>query len=143
MSPLTSLLATDRHQIRPKLLPNVLGGLIAGLVSLTYCVSVAALIFTGSLSPFPQGVGSALISSAKFGAIVALCSSFPCAIAGLDANATDAISELPTTLYCRSRSHLQTMRQEHPQVVTVFEDFIIRFLVERLMYAHTDIEELL
>jgi hypothetical protein len=35
------------------------------------------------------------------------------------------------------------MRQEHPQVATAFEDFIIRRLFERLMYAHSEIEELL
>ncbi len=208
MSPLTSILATDRHQPPPKLLPNVLAGLTVGLVSLTYSVSFAALIFTDNLSPgFPQGVGSALITSAIVGAIVALCSSFPFAIAGPDSTATaaialmtaaitgeiqqsnggaerlfptvwmaialstcltgllfaavasgvtqiypqplvlpaihqtTAIAELPTTLYCLSKSQLQTMCQEHPQVVTVFEDFIIRFLIERLTYAHTDIEE--
>ena len=52
-------------------------------------MSFAALIFSGSLSPyFPQGVGSALISSAIAGTIVALRSSFPFAIAGPDSNAT-------------------------------------------------------
>jgi sulfate permease, SulP family len=56
---------------------------------------------------------------------------------------TAAIAELPTTLYCLSKSNLQTLRQEHPQVATVFEDFIIRLLVERLMYARTEVEELL
>jgi sulfate permease, SulP family len=93
MSPLTSILATDRQQTPPKLLPNVLAGLTVGLVSLTYSVSFAALIFTGNLSPgFPQGVGSALITSAIVGAIVALRSSFPFAIAGPDSTATAAIA---------------------------------------------------
>lgn len=93
MSPITSLLATDRQPIPPKLLPNVLAGLTVGLVSLTYSVSFAALIFTGNLSPgFPQGVGSALITSAIVGAIVALRSSFPFAIAGPDSTATAAIA---------------------------------------------------
>jgi sulfate permease, SulP family len=93
MSPLTSILAEDRQQPPPKLLPNVLAGLTVGLVSLTYSVSFAALIFTGNLSPqFPQGVGSALITSAIVGAIVALHSSFPFAIAGPDSTATAAIA---------------------------------------------------
>ena len=66
MPPLTSILTQDAQQPPPKLLPNVLAGLTVGLVSLTYSVSFAALIFTGSLSPgFPQGVGSALITSAN------------------------------------------------------------------------------
>jgi sulfate permease, SulP family len=73
----------------PKLLPNLSAGLAVGLVSLTYSVSFAALIFSGNLSPyFPQGVGSALISSVVVGTIVALRSSFPFAIAEPDANAT-------------------------------------------------------
>lgn len=93
MSPITSLLAKDRQPLPPKLLPNVLAGLTVGLVSLTYSVSFAALIFTGNLSPqFPQGIGSALISSAIVGAIVALRSSFPFAIAGPDSTATAAIA---------------------------------------------------
>jgi sulfate permease, SulP family len=93
MSPLTSILVKDAQQPPPKLLPNVLAGLTVGLVSLTYSVSFAALIFTGNLSPqFPQGVGSALITSAIVGAIVALRSSFPFAIAGPDSTATAAIA---------------------------------------------------
>ncbi len=81
----------------PSLLPNVLAGLAVGLVSLTYDMSFAALIFSGTLSPyFPQGVGNALISSVVVGTIVALRSSFPFAIAGPGANAT-AILALMTT----------------------------------------------
>jgi sulfate permease, SulP family len=90
---LISILATDRQQLPPKLLPNVLAVLTVGLVSLTYSVSFAALIFTGNLSPqFPQGVDSALITSAIVGAVVALHSSFPFAIAGTDSTATAVIA---------------------------------------------------
>jgi SulP family sulfate permease len=71
----------------PQLLPNLFAGLVTGLVSLTYSLSFAALIFSGSLSPFfPQGVGSALISSALAGIVVSLRSSFPFATAGPDSN---------------------------------------------------------
>ncbi|GAP94293.1 SulP family inorganic anion transporter [Leptolyngbya sp. NIES-2104] len=86
MTPLTSEM--EQQELPPsKLLPNVLAGLAVGLVSLTYDVSFAALIFSGSLSAyFPQGLGSALISSVIVGAIVALRSSFPFAIAGPDSN---------------------------------------------------------
>ena len=81
----------------PNLLPNVLAGLAVGLVSLTYDMSFAALIFSGTLSPyFPQGVGNALISSVVLGTIVAVRSSFPFAIAGPGANST-AILALMTT----------------------------------------------
>ncbi|NJR62019.1 MAG: hypothetical protein HC769_26230 [Cyanobacteria bacterium CRU_2_1] len=71
----------------PQLLSNLFAGLITGLVSLTYSLSFAALIFSGSLLPFfPQGVGSALISSVITGIVVALRSSFPFATAGPDSN---------------------------------------------------------
>ncbi|MBW4550604.1 MAG: cyclic nucleotide-binding domain-containing protein [Aphanocapsa sp. GSE-SYN-MK-11-07L] len=94
MSQLISTLEpVQRPQLKlpnqPKLLPNLSAGLAVGLVSLTYSVSFAALIFSGSLSAyFPQGVGSALISSVVVGTIVALRSSFPFAIAEPDTNAT-------------------------------------------------------
>jgi sulfate permease, SulP family len=100
MPPITSILAKlDGQQTPPQLLPNILAGLTVGLVSLTYSVSFAALIFTGNLaSQFPQGVGSALISSAIVGAIVALRSSFPFAIAGPDSTATAAIALMTTAI---------------------------------------------
>ena len=100
--PLLTPLETDRSpKFRslklPKLLPNLLAGLAVGLVSLTYNMSFAALIFSGDLSPyFPQGVGSALVSSVIMGTIAALRSSFPFAVAGPGANAT-AILALMTT----------------------------------------------
>ena len=89
MSLITPILETIQLQLQPqKLLPNLLAGIAVGMVSLTYSISFSALIFSGSLSPyFPQGVGSALVSSAIVGTIVALRSSFPFAIAGPDSNA--------------------------------------------------------
>lgn len=91
MTPLKSKLEAELQKLPssklPKLFPNVLAGLAVGLVSLTYDVSFTALIFSGSLSAyFPQGLGSALVSSVIVGAIVALRSSFPFAIAGPDSN---------------------------------------------------------
>jgi sulfate permease, SulP family len=100
--PLVTPLETGQSQQlqpskRPNLLPNVLAGFAVGLVSLTYNMSFAALIFSGDLSPyFPQGVGSALVSSMIVGTIVALRSSFPFAIGGPGANGT-AILALMTT----------------------------------------------
>jgi sulfate permease, SulP family len=94
MSQLTSTLEpVQQPKLKPpsqsKLLPNLSAGLAVGLVSLTYSVSFAALIFSGSLSSyFPQGVGSALVSSVIVGMIVTLRSSFCYAIGGPDSNAT-------------------------------------------------------
>lgn len=70
-----------------KLITNVFAGATTGLVTLTYSVSFAALIFSGSLAPyFSQGVTSALISSLITGIWVTCKSAFPFAIAGPDSN---------------------------------------------------------
>ncbi|MGF1460296.1 MAG: SLC26A/SulP transporter family protein [Leptolyngbyaceae cyanobacterium] len=74
---------------RPQvLIPNVTAGLIAGLLTLTYSVSYAALIFSGDLAPYLSiGISSALIGTVVLGLIVALGSSLPFIIAGPDGNA--------------------------------------------------------
>ena len=56
---------------------------------------------------------------------------------------TAAIADQPSTLYCLSHANLQTMRQDQPQVAAAFQDFIIRLLADRLVYAYEEIEELL
>lgn len=71
----------------PALLRNLLAGLTAGLVTLVYAISFAALIFAGRLTDyFPQGIGTALIGATVTAILVASRSSFPFAIAGPDAN---------------------------------------------------------
>ena len=77
---------TDR---RHRYLADCCVGLIAGLVTLTYSLSYAALIFSGDLEPYlPLGVGSVLMSAMLISILVALTSSFPFAIAGPDSNAS-------------------------------------------------------
>lgn len=83
----------------PKLLPNLFAGLISGLVALTYSISFAALIFSGSLSAyFPQGVGIALTSSVIAGVVVALRSTFPFAIAGPDPNSAPILALMASAI---------------------------------------------
>jgi sulfate permease, SulP family len=102
--PLLTPPEADQSQTLPpstlsNLISNLLAGFSVGLVSLTYNTSFAALIFSGDLSPyFPQGIGSALVSSAIGGAIVALRSSFPFAIAGPGANATPILALMTTAI---------------------------------------------
>src|SRR5262245_50438645 len=67
--------------------PNVVAGLISGLVTLVYSLSFAALIFSGKLAPyFPQGLGTALIGAAVTAIIVGWKSPFPFTLAGPEAN---------------------------------------------------------
>ncbi|BAS55853.1 MULTISPECIES: SulP family inorganic anion transporter [Leptolyngbya] len=82
------------RSVQSPVFPNILAGLISGLVCVTYSLSFAALIFSGSLSThLSAGIYSALISATIVGIAVALKSSFTCAIAGPDSN-TSAILAL-------------------------------------------------
>ncbi|MCX7281200.1 MAG: SulP family inorganic anion transporter [Alphaproteobacteria bacterium] len=66
-------------------------GAICWILSAAYCLSFAALIFTGPLAPFlATGVSVTFLSAAVGAAIVAWRSSFPFAIGGPD-NATSAV----------------------------------------------------
>ncbi|HEY9607223.1 MAG TPA: hypothetical protein V6C85_36795 [Allocoleopsis sp.] len=72
------------HQFKPQtLLPNLLAGLIVGLVTLIYSISCAALIFSGSLASFfAQGMVNALVGAIVVVVVVALRSPLPFTIAG-------------------------------------------------------------
>jgi SulP family sulfate permease len=82
------------HCSQQNLLPNILAGLTSGLLCITYSLSFAALIFSGSLDThLSVGINIALISAALVGFTVACSSSFKFAIAGPDSN-TSAILAL-------------------------------------------------
>ncbi|MEM6517771.1 MAG: SulP family inorganic anion transporter [Cyanobacteria bacterium P01_C01_bin.70] len=85
---------------RPQvLIPNITAGLITGLLTLTYSVSYAALIFSGDLSSYLDiGIGSALIGTVFLGIVVALGSSLPFTIAGPDGNAAAILALIATTV---------------------------------------------
>ncbi len=64
-------------------LRDILGGGAASVLSITFGLSYALLIFSGPLSPFlSYGVAATFISSAVLAAVIALGSSLPFAIAG-------------------------------------------------------------
>lgn len=68
---------------------SIVSGLLSGLVTLTYSVSYAALIFKGDLSHrLDVGIGMALMSAVVVALVVALRSSFVFTIAGPDSNAS-------------------------------------------------------
>lgn len=81
------------------LLANVSAGLVAGLVTLTYSISYAALIFAGDLAPYlPLGVSIALISTVILGASIACMSSLPFVIAGPDGNSAALLAVMAATI---------------------------------------------
>jgi sulfate permease, SulP family len=89
-------------------LPNIFSGLISGLVALTYSLSLAALVFSGSLASYlPQGVNVVLISATVIGVGVALGSSLPFAIAGPDPNSTAILALIAAAIATQLESQNQ------------------------------------
>src|SRR6201981_1213658 len=68
-------------------LRDLFGGAVAGVVSVVYCVSYAAFIFSGPLAPWlGYGIAATFISTAIGASVVALRSSLPFTIAGPDSS---------------------------------------------------------
>jgi SulP family sulfate permease len=66
-----------------RLAADLFAGLLVALVTLTFSLSCAALVFSGSLAEhFPLGIASAVISAGVTALVVAWRSSLPLAIAG-------------------------------------------------------------
>src|SRR5260221_6636849 len=68
-------------------LKDLFGGAISGVVSVVYCVSYAAFIFSGPLAPWlGYGIAATFISATVGAFVVALRSSLPFTIAGPDSS---------------------------------------------------------
>ena len=80
--------------------PNLAGGTICALVTLSYALSYAAFIFSGKdLEPhLPVGLHAALTATWLTALVVALGSSFRFAIAGADSNATASLALIASSL---------------------------------------------
>src|ERR1700758_4151866 len=73
-------------------LRDLSGGAISGIVSIVYCVSYAAFIFSGPLTPWlGYGIAATFISTTVGALVVALRSSLPFTIAGPD-SATSVVT---------------------------------------------------
>jgi SulP family sulfate permease len=83
-----------------RLAPDVTAGSISALVTLSYSVSYAVLIFSGpTLEPFlARGFRAALVAAALVALVVAVKSSFPFAIAGPDSNASAILAVMAAGL---------------------------------------------
>jgi SulP family sulfate permease len=86
----------------PKLrtaLNNVLGGGAASVLTVTFGLSYALLIFAGPLAPYlSYGVATTFISSAVLATVIALGSSLPFAIAGPESSTAAVTAILASTL---------------------------------------------
>jgi sulfate permease, SulP family len=66
---------------------DILGGSAAGVLSITFGLSYALLVFAGPLSPYlSYGIAMAFVGSAVFAIVIGLGSSLPFAIAGHDSS---------------------------------------------------------
>src|ERR1700676_1162156 len=84
-------------------LTDVFAGTICSVLTITYSLSYAALIFSGPLSHFlSYGIAVAFLSAAVGGAYVALRSSLPFAVAGPDSSISVVIFALVGTVLQRA-----------------------------------------
>lgn len=102
------VMQTYTHKIvcHPRqILNNVLAGILLGVMTLTNCISNAALIFSGDLAQFlPFGICIALMSGTLVTIIVAFGSTFPFALTSPDSNASALMAIMA------SQSHLKFIR---------------------------------
>src|SRR5580658_5820667 len=90
------------HQKFRAALTDVFAGTICSILSIAYCLSYAALIFTGPLEHLlSYGIAVTFLSAAVGGTIVALRSSLPFAVAGPDSSISVVLAALVATLVQR------------------------------------------
>src|SRR5271169_5157815 len=83
-------------------LTDVFAGTIWSVLTITYSLSYAALIFSGPLAHFlSYGIAVTFMSAAVGGAFVALRSSLPFAVAGPDSSTSVVLAALVATLVQR------------------------------------------
>ena len=83
-------------------LTDIFAGAICSVLSIAYCLSYGVLIFTGPLqSQLSYGIAVSFLSAAIGGAIVALRSSLPFAVAGPDSSISVVIAALVATIVHR------------------------------------------
>ena len=117
----------------PKLrraLNDVLGGSAASVLTVTFGLSYALLIFAGPLAPFlSYGVAVTFISSAVIAAVIALGSSLPFAIAGPESSTAAMTAILASSLVERVAGADTTAPPLAPVIITLALSSILTGLV--------------
>jgi SulP family sulfate permease len=107
----------------PKLriaLNDVLGGAAASVLTVTFGLSYALLIFAGPLAPYlSYGVAATFISSAVLAAVIALGSSLPFAVAGPESSTAAMTGILASSLVERMAAHDPTAPLLAPVLITL------------------------
>ena len=90
--------AFNRRRLRAGV-RDLLAGAICSILSVAYCLSYAALIFSGPLKPWlSYGVAVTFLSAAIAAAVIALRSSLPFAIAGPDTSTSAVTATLAAAM---------------------------------------------
>jgi SulP family sulfate permease len=107
----------------PKLriaLNDVLGGAAASVLTVTFGLSYALLIFAGPLAPYlSYGVAATFISSAVLAAVIALGSSLPFAVGGPESSTAAMTGILASSLVERMAAHDPTAPLLAPVLITL------------------------
>jgi sulfate permease, SulP family len=101
-------------------LNDVLGGSAASVLTITFGLSYALLIFAGPLTPYlSYGVAATFISSAVLAIVIALGSSFPFAIAAPESSTAAMTGILASSLVERMTAHDPSAPLLGPVLITL------------------------
>jgi SulP family sulfate permease len=118
-------------------LTDVFAGTVCSILSITYCLSYAALIFTGPLEHFlSYGIAVTFLSAAVGGTIVALRSSLPFAVAGPDSSISVVLAALVATLVQQLAASGSTDFLEPAMIALALATALTGFLLCVLGFTH-------
>lgn len=101
-------------------LNDILGGTAASVLTITFGLSYALLIFTGPLAPYlSYGIAATFISSAVLAAVIALGSSLPFAIAAPDSSTAAVTGILAASLVERIEAANASASLLSPVLITL------------------------
>jgi sulfate permease, SulP family len=101
-------------------LTDVLGGGAASVLTVTFGLSYALLIFTGPLAPYlSYGVAAIFVSSAVLASVIALGSSLPFAVAGPESSTAAMTGILASSLVERMTATNPTAQLLAPVLITL------------------------
>jgi sulfate permease, SulP family len=111
-------------------LNDILGGSAASVLSITFGLSYALLIYAGPLTPYlSYGVAATFISSAVLAAVIALGSSLPFAVGGPDSSTAAMTGILASSLVERMAATDPTASLLGPVLITLASTTIVTGVV--------------
>jgi SulP family sulfate permease len=111
-------------------LNDILGGSAASVLSITFGLSYALLIYAGPLTPYlSYGVAATFVSSAVLAAIIALGSSLPFAVGGRDSSTAAMTGILASSLVERMTATDPTAALLGPVLITLASTTIVTGIV--------------